>query len=93
VSGVELIATERLRQIESEGWDSGHDDTHDQGELAKAAAAYALESYGSAHAYDYWPWHPDWWRPTDRVSTLAKAGALIAAEIDRLQRAEQEASE
>ncbi len=32
-------------------------------------------------------WHP-WRRPTtDRVTALVKAGAMIAAEIDRLQRA------
>lgn len=35
-----------------------------------------------------WPWHPDWWKPsTDPVRNLVKAGALIAAEIDRIQRA------
>lgn len=38
-----------------------------------------------------WPWHPKWWKPTpdDRIRELAKAGALIAAEIDRLQRMER----
>lgn len=36
-----------------------------------------------------WPgsWHPSWWKPKDRVRDLVRAGALIAAEIDRLQRA------
>lgn len=36
-----------------------------------------------------WPrsWHPFWWKPKDRVRDLVRAGALIAAEIDRLQRA------
>lgn len=91
--GAGLIAQERRRQVESEGWDAGHDDAHNQGEMAKAAAAYALVSYGSAHAYEYWPWHADWWRPTDRIGTLVKAGALIAAEIDRLQRVSNPASE
>jgi len=35
-----------------------------------------------------WPWDPEWWRPTpkNRIRELVKAGALIAAEIDRLQR-------
>lgn len=39
----------------------------------------------------YWPWEPGWWKPgkgnsyADRVRELVKAGALIAAEIDRLQ--------
>jgi hypothetical protein len=33
-----------------------------------------------------WPWERRWWKPTpdDRIRELAKAGALIAAEIDRL---------
>jgi len=34
-----------------------------------------------------WPWDEEWWKPdNDAVRNLAKAGALIAAEIDRLQR-------
>ena len=37
----------------------------------------------------FWPWREGEWKPTpdDRVRDLAKAGALIAAEIDRIQRA------
>lgn len=33
-----------------------------------------------------WPWAKEFWKPdsTDRVKELAKAGALIAAEIDRI---------
>lgn len=34
-----------------------------------------------------WPWHSSWWKPSDDpIRNLVKAGALIAAEIDRLQR-------
>lgn len=36
-----------------------------------------------------WPWGGEWWKPSaDPVRNAVKAGALIAAEIDRLQRAE-----
>ena len=37
-------------------------------------------------------WEQKWWKPTpnDRVRELTKAGALIAAEIDRLTRPEEE---
>jgi len=35
------IAAERRRQVEQEGWTAEHDDSHDGGELALAAAAYA----------------------------------------------------
>lgn len=36
------VVAERRRQIEVEGWDREHDDEHDAGQLAKAAACYAL---------------------------------------------------
>ena len=33
-----------------------------------------------------WPWAKKWWKPSDDpVRNLVKAGALIAAEIDRLE--------
>lgn len=35
------ILTERMRQVESEGWTPEHDDAHDEGQLARAAACYA----------------------------------------------------
>lgn len=94
-SGIELIAEERKRQIENEGWTADHDAIHNRGELAKAAACYCLaESLRNDHpsARDgmpivrYWPFSPDWWKPSanNRIKELQKAGALIAAEIDRL---------
>lgn len=38
-----------------------------------------------------WPksWAPQWWNPKDRRRNLVRAGALIVAEIERLDRAEQ----
>lgn len=36
---------------------------------------------------DDWPWEPEAWKPEpEAIDNLMKAGALIAAEIDRLQR-------
>lgn len=35
-----------------------------------------------------WPWNGRWWKPTNRRRDLIKAGALIVAEIERLDRAE-----
>jgi len=36
----------------------------------------------------FWPFEKEWWKPSgDPIRNLVKAGALIAAEIDRLQRA------
>lgn len=94
--GVSLIAAERRRQIDAEGWTPEHDDQHEDGEMARAAACYALpderRQYGLGGYFDpmpkLWPWDRQWWKPrnSDRVRELVKAGALIAAEIDRLQR-------
>ena len=94
MSGVELIADERKRQVEFEGWFSNHDDGHGYDQLAIAACCYALPSRlrgvdGSYKAPPHmWPWGSNWWKPTpnDRIRELVKAGALIAAEIDRLKR-------
>lgn len=88
-TGIELIATERKRQISKEGWTASHDDTHEYGELAIAATCYAINGQGSESLLPPcdWPWEKKWWKPSpDQIRNLVKAGALIAAEIDRLQR-------
>ena len=85
MNGIDLIKQERLRQIYEEGWTTEHDDEHVNNELALAAVCYALPTkYVSSH----WPstWDKKWYKPTTRIEDLKKAGALIAAEIDRLQR-------
>lgn len=109
-SGAELIAAERERQIEQEGWTPEHDDGHTLGELAAAGACYALLTTrwkdaralvgGSLIRDILWPWEREWFKPAEYleppytanahrdkdVRDLVRAGALIAAEIDRLQR-------
>ncbi|RWP31772.1 hypothetical protein [Mesorhizobium sp.] len=95
------IAAERQRQINVEGWTPEHDDQHDKGELAEAASCYARGSdrvtwmqpdpefprHKVMTGCIIWPWDLACWKPTDRRRNLVKAGALIAAEIDRLDRA------
>lgn len=92
------IAAERRRQIEAEGFHVDHDDEHGAGELAAAAACYALE--GSASDWDSafprtelpdgvpvaWPWEPPWWKPRSNRENLVRAAALIVAEIERIDR-------
>jgi hypothetical protein len=89
MTGAELIAAERRRQVDAEGWTPGHDDEHSQGELRRAAACYLSTRADGMHSLGrFWPWEQSWWKPSpDPIRNLAKAGALIAAEIDRLQRA------
>ncbi|MFF6751834.1 hypothetical protein ACET5A_31145, partial [Pseudomonas aeruginosa] len=36
------VQAERLRQVEAEGWTPEHDDAHSHGQMARAAACYAL---------------------------------------------------
>jgi hypothetical protein len=93
-SGVEHIAEERARQMAKEGWSAEHDDEHDNGALAAAAATYALiareQAMGDKGPFacdsDLWPWDAEWFKPKDQLRNLVRAGALIAAEIDRVQR-------
>lgn len=91
MTGAELIAAERQRQVDVEGWTPEHDDEHTGRELARAAACYATNSrWGMDNPGVMpfnWPWEWDAWKPSaDEVRNLVRAGALIAAEIDRLRR-------
>jgi hypothetical protein len=81
--GANLIAAERQRQIQVEGWTPEHDDKHRPGELAAAAVSYIFP----ADSAWYWPWDEPFKLSDDPIRNLVKAGALIAAEIDRLTRA------
>lgn len=94
-SGAYRIFVERSRQTEVEGWTAEHDAEHDTCELSAASVAYIHHAVGQANGICWpedeppvpagWPWHRDWWKPSDDpVRDLEKAGALIAAEIDRL---------
>lgn len=89
------VLAERRRQVESEGWMPEHDDQHEYGQMASAAACYALTASGDreirlSHSLTLsiaWPWDKDWWKPTTPRRNLIKAGALILAEIERIDRA------
>ena len=85
------VAAERRRQIESEGWTPEHDDKREGGDMARAAACYALHAAGyrgdDTAMLRFWPWLDAWWKPGDQRRDLVKAGALILAEIERLDRA------
>ena len=90
-NGIELIVQERHRQIEEEGWTANHDDQQKRHELAKVAICYTEEAIAGVRwgVPDNFPreWSLNWWKPSgDPIKNLVKAGALIAAEIDRLRR-------
>lgn len=92
--GVEAIRLERRRQLE-EGYTSAHDDSHTEEEIAWAATCFAapspvkrqkMDDNGNLIFSDPWPGDWDMDKPMNRVQQLVEAGALIAAEIDRLHR-------
>lgn len=84
------IIRERLRQVSEEGWSVQHDDAHQQGILAQAAACYAAYASGfAAGGYGkapYWPFDAEWFKPKTPRRDLIRAAALIVAEIERLDR-------
>ncbi|WP_132313658.1 hypothetical protein [Martelella mediterranea] len=90
------VINERYRQIAVEGWTPEHDDQHCDGQLALAASTYALNTvndfddpYPRLLGAELWPFDDKWWKPTTPRRDLTKAAALILAEIERLDRAEQ----
>lgn len=92
MNGVDLIRKERQRQRSRTGEhrSASWDDQHTRGQLAFAGAVYAVppERRDQSILRLLWPENNWPYRPSDdRIHELTKAGALIAAEIDRLQRA------
>lgn len=89
MTAIDLIKNERDRQINSEGYSYEHDDVHTENELSYAAMAYA-EPNGLG--LEFWPWDKEYFKKDKtakidgRIKELVKAGALIVAEIERLQR-------
>lgn len=97
--GLALIARERRRQI-AKGYDAEHDKCEIHGELAVAAACYTMDTTYADTVFrmveqagpTLWPWKDVEDKregQLDRITQLAQAGALIAAEIDRLQALEE----
>lgn len=86
------LLKERQRQINAEGYSPEQDDLHVRGELADAGSVYAFWArtcdFGLASHIppSCWPWAPEHWKPTNQRQMLIRAGALILAELERLDR-------
>ena len=95
--GLDLIIKERERQWYEEKFNDDHDEIWTDNELVRAAYCYMLAAVAPSvleegetlptYAPELWPFDERWWKPTyeDPQRMLVKAGALIAAEIDRRQ--------
>lgn len=98
----QMFSDERHRQITEERWTPEHDDEHVNGELADAAACYAMKKAfwrpnSLVEIFPVWPatWDEQWLkkRKHKRKRQLIIAGALLIAELERLDRAEQNQKE
>ena len=92
----EDVFAERARQVLEEGFGPQRDvELYGDRELAKAAICYAFPVFGGSRddsngrpIPDNWPWHTAFWKPSTPRRNLVKAGALILAEIARIERSE-----
>lgn len=101
-TGIELIAEKQKRNTKK-GWTPEHDAQHTRFELTQAAIYYAVtgvvvalnafksdeeiqDAVASEHA---WPFREPFKFDRDVIENLVNAGALIADEINRLQRLSQ----
>jgi hypothetical protein len=103
VTGVGKIAVERQRQVIEKGYTTEHDAKHSLSDLIKAAGAYRSfaahantnKNYPDTYpmlrdlALAGWPWSEDSFKPVDVETALTKAGAMIAAALDRLEAAKE----
>lgn len=88
--GANLIRIERIRLI-SVGYTEAHLVTQADGELAKSAMAFVDEAMdpgmwpAEVASPPSWPYPTSLWHPApNAMANLVMAGALIAAELDRL---------
>ncbi|HCF9240829.1 TPA: hypothetical protein NI607_005288 [Pseudomonas aeruginosa] len=89
------VLAERRRQVEIKGHSLEGDDGYISGQLAAAAACYAL--WAADVPMDLWerlwPWHRNWFKHGTPRQMMVKAGGLVLAEIERLDRATSAAGE
>lgn len=92
------VIEERGRQVDEEGFVEARDDLYIDGELSLAAFCYAICGLGAEPPFGdregslvraFWPWEAKWWKPKTRREDLVRAAALLVADIERLDRAEQ----
>jgi hypothetical protein len=85
-NGIELITEEREKQVNKYNHTAASDSIYKDKELLRASMTYLMLALTqSTDGKQYWPWHPDWLHNEGYIENLKKAGAFIAAELDRVQ--------
>ena len=78
------------REVNPEEFKQMRDDQYTDCQLAAAAASYAVCGKDpkalKLMGVTAWPWRDYWWKPETYRRNLEKAGALILAEIERIDR-------
>ncbi|HHJ2813492.1 TPA: hypothetical protein ACQIYV_002732 [Escherichia coli] len=88
-NAVQSVIAERQRHQSAEGWTPEHDDQYSKSQLLWASSCYVLNAIHPFNRIPFdWPWTPEWWKPTNPRRDMVKAGALILAEIERIDRQE-----
>jgi hypothetical protein len=98
-NGVALIAKERLKQIEKYGFTVQHYENNPElyhkkqlQQCAVSLLVHELPSYGEADKHIPEGWNQDWFIKMTKKPLLERliiAGALIASEIDRIEKINQ----
>lgn len=92
-SAINDVISERLRQVDEEHNSIVQDDEYTNNELVRAAFCYAsphaVGREPSATPSNQWPWGAEWWKPKNRRRDLVRAAALLVAEIERMDRANE----
>lgn len=91
MNGIEHIQQEREKQITKHGYTPEHDSEYKNKELMLGALSYLNTAiYGPGPGSEDWPFSMEYFKPgTNVLETLSKAGAFIAAEIDRINYVEK----
>lgn len=83
-TGIEQIAEEQLKQINK--YSSISTNLKDKKLLFGALSYLNAAIYGESVGNEDWPFEQIYWHYEGYAESLKKAGALIAAELDRLQK-------
>ena len=83
-TGIEQIAEEQLKQISK--YDNINTNLNNKKLLFGALSYLNAAIYGESVGNEDWPFEQIYWHYEGYIESLKKAGAFIAAELDRLQK-------